>query len=82
MRQQHRDLESELVWFVNRTDSTSDRVRLYATLEVSIAPGDPSEAEEIQFTWDVIDFNEKQLKIKIDFADPAEISADDRIDQI
>ena len=51
------------MWFVNRTDSTSDRVRLYDALEVSIVPSDPSEVKEIEFTWNVIEFNEEQLEL-------------------
>ena len=41
VRQESRMLDGEPVWFVNRTDSSSERAELYNAIEVKISSNDP-----------------------------------------
>lgn len=43
-------------------------------LEVSIAEEDSGNVRDIDFTWEITDFTPDNVKIKMNFADPTQVS--------
>ena len=80
-RTMKRQLSGE-IWFVNKTNSESERARLYAALEVRIVQNPLDDPDQINFTWEVLGFNEDFFWIQLYFEDVSLVSANGRTDQV
>ena len=69
--------DPNLVYFANETSRFYERMQLIDALELQILPDDPENIiYKIEFTWDLLAYNEDIMVIQLYFVNPWAVSDD------
>ena len=75
--------DPELVYFANETSRFYERMQLIDALELQILPNDPENTiHKLEFTWDLIAYDEDNIQIQLHFINPYAISDDSALDKL
>ena len=68
--------DPKFVYFANETSRYYERMQLIDALELLITPEDSENAKKVEFTWDMIGYNQDYIWLQLTFLNPWDISDD------
>jgi len=74
--------QPEVVLFVDEKARLIQRMKLLDALELIITPEDPERAVKLEFTWDIVEYDEDVIKLRLVFENPDEVSSDFTFDTL